>query len=98
MTVGPAWSSPTKFTRHRGLGPLQLLLKIQLCRRRRPETSAFDRPVDTGVTRLEEQALPVGVVGPAARPVVGRRLGWQSGQDTDQPIPETGPELLLASV
>ena len=53
-----------------GVGPLELLFEDQLLDRRRAAAAALDRPVDPGVAGVEEQPLPVGVVGAAPRPVV----------------------------
>ena len=67
MMVGPACSSPTKFTPTYGrAGPLALLLEDQLLHRRRAAPAALGRPVHAGVARLEQEALPAQVVGPPA--------------------------------
>ena len=73
-----------------GVGPLELLLEDQLLDRGRAPAPAFDRPVDPGVAGVEEQPLPVGVVGAAARPVGGRRA-WAAGRAASRPA--TGAAL-----
>ena len=63
--------------------PLALLLEDQLLHRRGAAPTTFDRPVDAGVARLEEEVLPAAGRRPAgrasrhgaaARP---RRAGWR---------------------
>ena len=70
----------------RGVGPFELLFEDELLDRRRTTATALDRPVDPGVAGVEEQPLPVGVVGAATRPVVEGGLGRQPGQRTGRAI------------
>ena len=96
MMVGPAWSRPDEVHPDvGGVGPLELLFEDELLDRRRAPAAALDRPVDPGVAGVEQQPLPVGVVGAPARPVVGGRLGRQVGQRVGQPPAQLGSERLL---
>ena len=96
MIVGPACSRPTKLTPDVGrAGPLALLLEDQLLHRRRATPAAFGRPVDAGVARVEERALPGQVVGPTGRPVVVRRRRARRGQRGGQPGAQLLPERLF---
>ena len=54
--------------------------------------AALDRPVDAGVAGLEQQALPVGLVGAAPGPVVLVGLGRKGGDDLGEPRAQLGAE------
>src|SRR5262249_55213278 len=54
----------------------RVLLEVdELLAHRQPATAERDRPMQSGVARVEELALPRGVVG-AARGPVARRRRW----------------------
>ena len=61
-----------------GVRPLELFYVDELFDRRRSPAADTLRPVDTGVTRFEQLALPSGVVDAPGRPVVERRLRRQA--------------------
>ena len=52
------------------VGPLELLFEDEFFHGGTTPPATFYRPVDSGIAGIEQQALPMGVIGATTRPVI----------------------------